>query len=176
MHQTRSSPEGYLLTWSGYGTRLPGGVRGSVDDLHNTFGQDLAPPDPRRESLAKAAMRWPAFRIGSPHRAIIEATIVEHCRIKKWDLVRLNVRTDHVHAVITRCGADPDVAMEQFKAWCTRRLREAGLVGPDRQVWTRRGSTRYLWTPDDVVMAADYVERFQGADLPGHRKDGVVEP
>jgi len=46
--------------------------------------------------------------------------------------------------------------MNQFKAWATRRLREAGFVGPDDRVWTRHGSTRYLTTEASVRRAITY--------------------
>ena len=47
--------------------------------------------------------------------------------------------------------------MEQFKAWCTRRLREAGLAGAEQKVWTEHGSTRWIDSPNSLAQAIDYV-------------------
>ena len=53
--------------------------------------------------------------------------------------------------------ATPERAMSECKAWSTRRLREAGLVGSDERVWTRHGSTRYLWDRASLDRAIAYV-------------------
>src|SRR5207247_349334 len=149
MHIRRDRPGAYFLTWSAYGTWLPGDARGSVDDSHNGFGTPPAPPDEQREGIALDVMRFPPMHLNAAVRDVVERTILDHCGVKKWALLALNVRTNHVHAVVDCGSVNPDVALEQFKAWCTRRLREAKLVGPERSVWTRRGSTRYCWKPED---------------------------
>jgi REP element-mobilizing transposase RayT len=171
MFVNREVPDAYFLTWTGYGTWLPGDRRGSIDDDHNLVGHDPAPPDAAHHEAAAAAMRWPAYRISVSDRPLIEATIRDHCRIKRWRLRAVNVRVTHVHVVVSIGSVDPDVAMEQLKAWCTRRLREAGIIGMKRQIWTRRGSTRYCWTEDDVAAAVDYVSRMQGQDLQGQLEE-----
>jgi hypothetical protein len=43
--------------------------------------------------------------------------------------------------------------MEQFKAWCTRKLREGGLAGPTQGVWTEGGSTVWLNAPEEFDAA-----------------------
>jgi len=53
--------------------------------------------------------------------------------------------------------------MGQWKAWSTRRLRERGWVGAEQPVWTRHGSTRYLWRGCNVESALAYVEVGQDA-------------
>jgi hypothetical protein len=57
--------------------------------------------------------------------------------------------------------------MNQLKSWATRRLREEGLAESDERIWTRHGSTRYLWTEQDVLAAGAYVLEGQGDDLGG---------
>jgi hypothetical protein len=47
--------------------------------------------------------------------------------------------------------------MTGMKAWATRALREAGLVGAESKVWTRHGSTKHLHTPDSIEQAVRYV-------------------
>jgi hypothetical protein len=56
--------------------------------------------------------------------------------------------------------------MDSFKAYATKALRASGLVGRDQKVWSRHGSTKYLWSEDQVAMAVDYVVNGQGDDLP----------
>ena len=55
--------------------------------------------------------------------------------------------------------------LTSLKAWTARSLAEAGLIERGAKVWTRGGSTRYLWTPDDVAAASWYVIDGQGSGL-----------
>ncbi len=51
--------------------------------------------------------------------------------------------------------------MNDFKAYGTRRLRERGLLGEDEPLWTRHGSTKYLWNTADIATAVQYVDEWQ---------------
>ncbi len=55
--------------------------------------------------------------------------------------------------------------MSSLKAWATRYLREACLVADGARVWTRHGSTRWLWNEDEVVAGARYVHERQGEPM-----------
>jgi REP element-mobilizing transposase RayT len=99
------------------------------------------------------------MELGPEERAIILSTIEDHCSIRGWLLLAANARTNHVHVVVRCPGVPPETAMTQFKAWATRRMREAGFF--NRKNWTRHGSTIYLWTADAVDEKVHYVEKFQ---------------
>ena len=60
----------------------------------------------------------------------------------------------------------PKVIMNAFKANATRELREAGLVDANRSLWSRGGSTKYLWKPKNVEAAVEYTVNGQGTELP----------
>ncbi len=153
-------PRAYLLTWTCYGTWLHGDERGSVDMDHNGYQTPvLRKNEPRERPSAAKGER--VFLLNLATRVIIEATICRHCEIRGWTLVAINVRTNHVHVVVVIGEVSPEDAMSQFKAWCTRKLREAGHVGRGANVWTEHGSTRYLWEPKDVDLAAKYVRDWQ---------------
>jgi REP element-mobilizing transposase RayT len=104
-------------------------------------------------------------RFDGAARKIVAGTIQAHCDIRKWTLLATAVRTNHIHVVVACAQTDPLAAIEQFKAWATRRLREAGLFGADADVWTPRGSRRYLWNERAVADAVVYVEEMQGRPL-----------
>ena len=99
-------------------------------------------------------------------RAVIEPALRAVCAARGWGLVELNVRTEHIHAVVSGT-VKPETILTSLKAAATRELRRAGLVQPEQTVWARHGSTRYLWSEEDVSAARDYVLNHQGADLPG---------
>jgi REP element-mobilizing transposase RayT len=159
-----SEPHAYLLTWTTYGTWLPGDQRGSVDGLHNVYGEEFAPADNRRRAANAAKLSWPPFRLDHAARPVVREAITEHCGFRGWELVSLNVRSNHVHIVV-RSDLPPDATASKLKARATRVLRERGVVPLDRPVWTERGSGRYLWNEAAVEAAARYVEEGQGEDL-----------
>jgi REP element-mobilizing transposase RayT len=156
-----SEPLAYLLTWTCYGTWLHGDTRGSVDAEHNTPGAPLAPPNPRRQSISEKKMRRDACRLSDTARLIVSEIIVDHCELRGWTLHAANVRSNHVHVVVS-CDVAPASALSQLKAWATRRLRENGHRGADEPVWAEGGSRRYLWTRESLHRAIDYVGEYQG--------------
>jgi len=147
-------PLAYFLTWTCYATWLHGDERGSRD----RGGERVSPNRLLRNSDAAQAVA-PPMELGPEERAIILRTIEDHCSIRGWLLLAANVRTNHVHVVVQCRGVSPEAAMTQFKAWSTRRLREAGFF--NRKNWTRHGSTIYLWTADAVDERVQYVEKCQ---------------
>jgi REP element-mobilizing transposase RayT len=148
---------GYLITWRTYGTWLHGDGRRSTHHrlAHSYRSPDLTPTHRWRDD-ARDRMREPAFVLDDAGRAVVQATVSEVCDHPGWCLLAVNARTNHVHTVLS-CRCAPEVTMTTLKAWSTRRLREAKRVADDARVWARHGSTRYLWTEEDVRGAVRYV-------------------
>jgi REP element-mobilizing transposase RayT len=152
----------YFLTWTCHGSWLPGDARGSVDRAHREYGTAYAPASAERERANRIGDR--VQMLEAEERAVVERAVLDHCAIKGWRLLALNVRSSHVHVVVSNVPVSPEAAMGQFKSWATRRLREAGLRGEER-VWTREGSTRHLFTEESVARAVRYVLEGQGEEL-----------
>jgi REP element-mobilizing transposase RayT len=133
----------YHIIWTTYGTWLPGDARGWLKK--NTPG--IQEPDPQRERQAREHMAQQAVLLTLPQRALVERTIRDHCRIRKWSLHAVSARSNHVHVVVT-ADHDPDDVMGQFKAWCSRKLSDAaGLksavaVGAGRRRWFTEGGDK----------------------------------
>ena len=85
-------------------------------------------------------------------------------RDQKWELWTTNVRTNHVHTVVSALGK-PEIILAAFKANATRKLRAANYWRSNRTPWVEKGSKRYLWTESDVINAVAYVEYDQGEPL-----------
>jgi REP element-mobilizing transposase RayT len=113
----------------------------------------------------RRALKNPTPHFSSDHRRAVQDAIREVSRHRKWSLHAANVRTNHVHVVIS-ADRPPEFVMNSLKSWATRKLRDAGLAGSDQKVWARHGSTRYLWSEQDVVDAVAYVMDGQGPALP----------
>jgi REP element-mobilizing transposase RayT len=95
-------------------------------------------------------------RLDSVERRAVGDAIRRACAFKGWALGALNVRSNHVHVVVTAVDRSPERVMLCLKAWSSRRLNE--LRGGTRgRWWTRHGSTRYLNTRESVRRAVEYV-------------------
>jgi len=98
-------------------------------------------------------------------RAATESAIREVCRVRRYGLIAINVRTNHFHAVVS-ASSKPESIINGFKSNATRELRAAGLAVADGSIWSRGGSRRYLWKQRHVDAAVEYVLHGQGDDLP----------
>jgi REP element-mobilizing transposase RayT len=160
-----NSPKAFLFTFTPYGTRLHGDERGSVDKFHNRYGEEFVPPNLEFESVRRADLLEPPLLITPAMRGIIDDTFTQHCEFRSWHLFARNVRTNHVHAVVSAAG-DADRMLTDLKAYLTRGLRAGDAIGDRRRVWTEGGSKRHLFTDEAVARACEYVYLHQGPDLP----------
>jgi REP element-mobilizing transposase RayT len=136
-------PLGYLITWTTYGAWLPGDQRGWVED--DVPGIQAA--DSVRQTVARVQMTEEPVLLSEAQRALVEATIRDHCALRQWHLHAVNVRSNHVHVVVS-ASLPPEQVMNQFKAWCSRRLSEQ--FGRRKTWWTRHGSTK--WINEEVYL------------------------
>jgi len=153
-------PIAYFITWSTYGTWLPGDQRGWVE-----YRRGWQLPDPIRELEAAAKMTEDACRLDPEQRKAVEEQIAETCRIRRWTLHAVNCRTNHLHVVVT-APLPPKLVRSQLKAWCTRKLKQLAASKVPRGVlrdnwWAERGSQRYI--PDEASLEAAilYVRDYQ---------------
>jgi REP element-mobilizing transposase RayT len=156
-----SEPLAYFITFTTYGTWVHGRAPGSVDKEHNVPGTPFLPPDPKVESSCHATLRQAPYLLDEARRAVVLRTIREVATHRNWKLWAVHVRANHVHIVVT-APSKPEKVMADFKAWASRRLREAFDESADRDRWTQHGSTRYLNTQSALENAVAYVVEEQG--------------
>jgi REP element-mobilizing transposase RayT len=157
-------PLAYLITFRSYGTWLHGDRRGSVDRFHNRFGTPRLPPNELRRKYNQNLLKRSPVRLRSRQRTAVEEAIRETCKIRKWDFWTTNVRSNHVHTVVS-ASCKPEIVLAALKANATRKLREIGCWQFNHSPWIDRGSKKYLWTESDVINAVAYVEYDQGEPL-----------
>jgi REP element-mobilizing transposase RayT len=152
----------FFHTWTLYGTWLPGDERGWMER-----GRGARSPDPMRELEAALYMTESSFILTEEQRRIVEQTIADHCRIRKWTLHAVNCRTKHVHVVVT-ADCDIRVVREQLKAWCTRRLKEHQRASAKNEQielrdnwWTERGWDEYIDNEQALAAVVEYVQEGQ---------------
>ena len=151
-----AEPLAYFLTWTTYGTWLSGDERGWVRKPGI-----IEPPSSGLQRHARQQQTEVTFRLSLEQRRIVEDTIAAHCRIRGWHLWIARALSNHIHVVVTAREYAPEVVMEQFKAWCTRRLKENNTDSNRTQWWTERGSTRFIDNEDGLENAVVYVQDCQ---------------
>jgi REP element-mobilizing transposase RayT len=150
-----ADPLAYLITWTTYESWLPGDERGWVEDSTPS----IQAPDVQKRQAAQQLMTEPEVTLSAEQRVVVEKTIREHCAIREWKLHAVNVRSNHVHVVVTAARSPAEV-MNQFKAWCSRRLNEAE-GGTGKRWWTRHGSTKWINDEGYLRNAVRYAEEGQ---------------
>ncbi len=160
--ETNEFPLAFLITFRTFGTWLHGDDRKSVDRHgKNTYGTKRIEPDRKLNKAMKDLMKQPDLTLDDRERSLVEAAIKEYCRKRGYGLLAINVRSNHVHAVVS-ARVRPERLADSFKAAATKKLREENLVSDRVKVWSRGRSRRYLWKPHHVKQAIDYVLYSQG--------------
>jgi REP element-mobilizing transposase RayT len=158
-------PLAYLISFRSYGTWLHGDKRGSIDRCHNRYGDPYLHPNKAWQVYNRKGLKTRPFILGARERTSVEKAIRETCSIRKWHLQAFNVRTNHVHTVVT-ANRNPELVLNAFKGNATRHLRESHLWPHQFSPWAYKGSKIRLWNERSVATAIDYVTNGQGEDLP----------
>lgn len=142
----------YFITWTTYGTWLPGDRRG-----WRKTGEGAKTPQPLLEDWCRDRMLGDHIVLNKLQREKVEAVCREHAAIRQWAILAINARSNHVHVVVSACSHTAQVVRDQFKANATRVLRQ----GPDAicadKVWTRGGDCELIDNDDDLQQVIEYV-------------------
>lgn len=165
MWNDRDIPLAYLITFRCYGTWLPGDERGTIDRLHNQYKKPYKQPNDLLLKHSQKRLKNKPFNLNSESCEIIESAIREVCDYRKRLLHAINLRTNHVHLVVSVGETNPSKALNSFKSYATRRLREKNIWSFEHSPWASRGSRKHLWNEKHLEIAVDYVINGQGNEL-----------
>jgi hypothetical protein len=155
-----NKPLAYFITATTYGTWLHGDERKSVM-VKDGFARRIESNDPFHQ-YQKNRLKYPPVSFNAQQRQIVLDTLLQHCQLKAWRLYAAHVRTTHIHLVV-QSDQTAEKVTSDLKAWCTRRLREADCQMP--KVWTRQGSTVYVFTWAKLIEKIRYVVQEQGEPM-----------
>ena len=159
-------PLAHLITFRSYGTWLHGDDRGSIDRFHNRYKTPYAVPNYNRREHNQSLLKAEPVILSAAQRTSVETAVRETCVFRKWLLRAFNVRTNHVHVVVSIGEKKPEVALNAFKANATRQMRQDGCWPHEHSPWVDKGSKRSLWNERSIELAIDYVINGQGDELP----------
>ena len=154
-------PLAYLITFTTYGIWLHGNESGSIWKDKKDSGTILIESNQKLEKSESNRLKNGPFTINAKQRQCVLEAILQVSRFREWIAYAVHVRSNHVHSVVA-AKVKPEKIMTDFKAYATRALRKnSGGILPER-IWTRHGSTRYLWDKKQLSDSIGYVREQQG--------------
>jgi REP element-mobilizing transposase RayT len=153
------------ITWTTYGSRLPGDERGHVSNTlvpgegyrpkENTPGTPVAAGDAITQQRARELQKWPTVYLTQSEALTAARALVEAARRRGWRIVRAAIMTDHAHVVIMDCPDDGSQVRRVLKGASQAFLSEKR--GSPRTWWTTGGSDRYKHGTLAIETAIQYV-------------------
>ena len=163
-----TDPLAYFITWTCYGTWLPGDNRGWLK-WHS--GEQL--PQPRLSRWCIEQMTEEPVTLDGSQRMVVHNAIQSLCTVRDWHLLAVNCRSNHCHSVVCSSNHAGEQVRDQLKSWTTRALKEhqRGMgVHQDHlrnQWWTRNGSVRYVFDEASLESAIQYT--LEAQDIGGSK-------
>jgi REP element-mobilizing transposase RayT len=163
-------PLAVFFSFRCYGTWLHGDDRGSIDRYNNAYRSPKIPGSSNWRKHNEQSLIHEPVTLDAARRRSVNKAIGQTCSKRGWRLLAINVRTNHIHAVVAIGGKRPKDALIALKANATRQLREDGLWVHEHTPWAEKGSKRNLWNERSIWEACNYVNNSQGDDLPDFDK------
>lgn len=155
----------WLITWTTYGTWLPGDPRGNVSPVLqadgtyakrvNTPGIEWVAGDERTRNRARALQQFDTVYLSGDDAYAAAESIAKAAATRGWRIVRGAVMANHVHVVLRDGGADGSAISRVLKG-----VSQAGLserLGSSRRWWTHGGSERGLRGAEAIARGVEYV-------------------
>jgi REP element-mobilizing transposase RayT len=148
-------PITYFITWTTYGTWLPGDHRGwRKKDKGNQTAQPLL------EDWVRDRLSEKPVLLNNAQRKKVEDVCYEHADRRGWVIHAVSARSNHVHIAVT-ADAPPNKVRDQFKANATRVLRQNPDPITSEKVWTRGGDCEIVDTDDELERVIQYIREAQ---------------
>jgi uncharacterized membrane protein YcjF (UPF0283 family) len=120
-------PLAYLITFRCYGSWLHGDERGSIDEFNNKYQMPYLPPNKKWQKFIQSKLNHEPVKLNAEMGSAVELAVRETCRIRGWRLLTINVRTNHVHAVVAVGATSSKKVLNAFKANATRKCEKVNV-------------------------------------------------
>jgi len=157
----------WLLTWTTYGTWLPGDERGFVSPVaqqrgkrvvHNVPGSHCDRDMPGLRKTSERLLKAPLVYLRLPHAQALFAQFQETAAHRVWTPIATAIMRAHIHLFVGVPGdPDPEELLRDFKAYGSRALNRQFSRPKSGTWWTESGSKRLKRTEEAIVKAVRYV-------------------
>ncbi|MEZ6040780.1 MAG: hypothetical protein R3C20_09750 [Planctomycetaceae bacterium] len=156
----------WFLTWTTYGTWLPGDQRGFVSDIkrddgttvrHNLPGTEYDANVRALEAHAASLQKASSVRLTKVQAELLMDQFLVTAEVRRWILFAVAIMANHCHLVVGVSGdPDPEKLLGDFKSYGSRKLNRNGQTVPLDKRWTKSGSKRKLADDQAVLNAIQY--------------------
>ncbi len=153
------------ITWTCYGTWLPGDERGHVSNIllphggflrkQNVPGTTFASGDRFTRNRARSLQKSDTFWLNQAQGLCVAEALVSAAGERNWRILRAALMANHVHTVICDCPDDGPAVRRILKGVSQAKLSKA--LGSSLRCWTAGGSDRYKHGSEAVDAAVKYV-------------------
>jgi len=150
-----AEPSAIFLTWTTYGSWLPGDQRGWMDRHYKSA---IKKSSPQLEASARSMMRESAFILTEDQCKVVRKSIQKTCSLRNWKMYALSVYSNHVHVLISCSDKNGSQTLNMLKAHCARALKEYTNQTNRKHWWTRSGSVRCLYKKESLKAVIEYIE------------------
>ena len=176
----------WFLTWTTYGTFLPGDKRGATGILHDPSGAIIEHNQPGQEHIpeshslaqwSKLQMRGDAIRLNREQARVLLNQF--HCTasFRKWRLLAVAIMDNHIHlGVNVHSDPEPETILHSFKSYGTRALNIQWDKPDSDTWWTQSGSKRKLDSDASVLRAIRYTINQRSPWIVWTYEDGMIVP
>lgn len=157
----------WLLTWTTYGSWLPGDDRGFVGpviddsrerDTYNIPGTPYDVDLHHLERYAATLLKCNPIRLVPPQAEVLLAQLQETAAYRGWQLLAVDIMANHIHLVVGVPGdPSPSDILRDFKSYASRMLNRRWKRPASGTWWTESGSKRKLPNENAVLAAIRYV-------------------
>lgn len=189
-HQFADSGRGgsYLLTWTTYGSWLPGDERGYVSPtpdehgdyvIHNIPGEPYDFDQPKLRTRAGSQQQCPTVRLNQENARVCIEAFREAAQAHDLRIGAGAVMTTHIHLVVQSESDEGARLLNLFKGVSSRRLTQRFGRPVSSTWWTRHGSRRlptndravraaleYVWNQPLALIVFDYESTMPPANAP----------
>lgn len=161
-----NDPRRLFITWTTYGSWLPGDARGWMK-----WKKGEQQPQPVLENWCKGRMKESAVLLSPEQREAVEVVVRKHSAHRGWELHAVSARSNHVHVAVTvvpetgnqnyRVADGVKRVRDQFKANATRVLRQGENPIHNEKVWTKGGDIQFVDSDDDLEQVVIYILEAQ---------------
>jgi REP element-mobilizing transposase RayT len=158
-------PFALFITWTCYGTWLPGDSRGHVSNILR-FGEaaipkrnmpeaEHSPGDEFTNNAARDAQKFSTVYLSNTQAITVGQSLIETAKIRDWQILRGAIMANHIHVVITECPDDGPGVRRILKGNSQKQLSLG--QGESRRWWTKGGSNHYIHEEEGIRAAIRYV-------------------
>jgi REP element-mobilizing transposase RayT len=165
----------WFLTWTTYGTWLPGDERGFVspkfdgtvpERRHNALGTEYDAGRRRLRELAMANLVGPPIWLTAEHAGVLRKQFEETAHYRGWVILAAAIMPNHVH-ILTGVWGDPDPEdlMRDYKSYGSRALNREFGRRESGTWWTEQGSKRKARNQRHLEVLIRYIRKQPNAFL-----------